>query len=1025
MRRNVSRVVGILAGVLWFAGVARAEKVDFARDVQPILVAHCYECHGPVAQKGKLRWDRRDSVLKRSEPVLTPGKADESLLIKLVTSKEEDEQMPPKGERLSARDVGVLRDWINQGADWPDVGRAGRDPRWDHWAFRRPVKPVTPKVKDVAWVRNAVDAFILARLEREGIKPSEEADRYALLRRVTTDLTGLPPTPAEVDAFINDKSPGAYERLVERLLASPAFGERWATVWLDLARYADSKGYAEDNARTIWRYRDWVVQAINENKPFDQFTVEQLAGDLLPNPTKSQMLATAFHRNTLNNDEGGTDDEEFRVAAVLDRVNTTMQVWMGVTIGCAQCHDHKYDPLSQREYYQLYAVFNQTEDSDRRDETPLMSFALPETEREVEKLEQQVTALEAELARPRPELDEEQRKWESEIGGSVKWKPLAAEGWRSRENVALSVQEDRSVLASGGLAEKDVYSLRSPAGLAKVTALRLDVLPDKSLPSQGPGRTELGNFVLSRFIAEVDRAKPDDVEQVPQPIKFSTAVADYAPKGSEVTHTIDNKDIKTKGWQIAPQNGRPHWAVYVAEKPVEVGDAALLVRLEQLSNANRATIGRWRVSVTDDPAIGRKAEVPADVLAVLDLPAEQRSDAQKQQVSRYYRASVSPVLNELRQKIATVKQQMAGKSVMIPVMKERPAEKRRKSHVFVRGNWLDKSEEVQGGIPAVFRSTHDSLAPMDRLALARWLVDPANPLTARVAVNRYWSQIFGQGLVETEDDFGVRSKTPSHPELLDWLALEFVEQGWDVKRMIRMMVTSAAYRQSSKVTREMLEKDAANVLLARGPRFRAPAEVVRDQALAVSGLLSKKLYGPPVKPPQPKANLAAAFGGSTDWTDSIGEDRYRRALYTTWRRSRLYPSMETFDAPNRQVCTLKRPRTNTPLQALVMLNDPVYVEAAQALGRRIVKEGGDTIEGRAAYAVKLCLGRPAKEAEVQRLAKLYEEVRAKYRKDPEAAKAMATEPAGPLPEGMERSDAAAWSVVGNVLLNLDEMVNKR
>ncbi|MBI1917756.1 MAG: PSD1 domain-containing protein [Planctomycetes bacterium] len=779
-----------LLPAVWWLGLAATapltaaeqsvpDVIRFNRDVRPLFAGTCYNCHGQdeKARKSRLRLDTREGALHRKKggPVIVPGKPHESELFRRVTSTEPTERMPPikTGKALSIRDIAVLKKWIEQGAKWEE-----------HWSFVAPRNPLLPPVRDSSWGRNEIDAFLLGRLEAEGLKPAAEADRYSLARRVAIDLTGLPATIEEADRFVNDRGPQAYERYVDRLLQSPGFGERWAQVWLDLARYADSKGYTDDGPRTIWRYRDWVVRALNANMPFDQFTIEQIAGDLLPKATEQQILATAFHRNTLSNDEGGTNDEEFRVAAVVDRVNTTFQVWMGVTMACAQCHDHKYDPFTQEEYFKVFAILNNTEDADRNDEAPTMEM----------------------------------------------WAPGQKE---------------------------------------KFTALQSQI-----------------------------------------------------------------------------------------------------------------------------------AEVEKQLKALAKNPVEQKKAQERLAALRRDLAAVQPMRT--------------------PIMRELPKDRRRKTHLFFRGNFLDTGKQVAEGVPATFPPLPPGQA-VDRLALARWLVDAKNPLTARVTVNRLWEQLFGTGLVETSEDFGLRGTMPLHPELLDWLAVRLIEDKWDLKKTIRRMVTSSAYRQSSRVTPALLERDPHNRLLAHGPRVRGTAEAVRDQALFVSGLLSRKMYGPPVRPPQPREGLNAAFGGSIDWTTSDGEDKYRRGLYTQWRRTRPYPSMATFDAPSRNVCTVRRPSTNTPLQALTTLNDPVYVEAAQALARRVLREGGATTEARTKYGFRLCLTRPPSEREQGRLVALYEKAHERYRKDAKQAEQLA----GAVPSGVDRAEAAAWTVVGNVLLNLDEMFAKR
>jgi len=766
--------VGLIAG----AGVAPAAAprsaeppVSFARDIRPLLSRACFACHGPdeATRAAGLRLDLRPDAVRAA---IVPGSPERSRLLARVRETNETRRMPPPkaGPRLTREQTRLLEAWVRQGAPY-----AG------HWAFTKPTRPPTPAVKLRGWARNPVDAFVLARLEREGMRPSPPADRYTLLRRASLDLRGLPPSPEEVRAFENDPVPDAYERAVDRFLADPAYGERWARMWLDLARYADSAGYGSDPLRpNMWRYRDWVIDAFNRNLPYDRFTLEQLAGDLLPNPTLEQRMATAFHRNTMTNTEGGTDDEEWRVAAVKDRVDVTGQVWMGVTVGCAKCHTHKYDPITQKEYYSLFHLFNQTEDNDRPDEAPVI--AAP------------TAAFEAELA----------------------------------------AHEAKVAVVKARLAGAPAADARKP---------------------------------LEAELAALEKARP-------QP----------------------------------------------------------------------------------------------------------------------------PTL---------------------PVLVELPAEKRRSTRVMIKGNFLDPGEPVTGGVPAAFGPFPPG-APESRLGVAQWLVGPENPLTARVAVNRFWAQLFGVGLVETEEDFGTQGDLPSHPELLDWLATEYRRLGWDTKAFLKLLVTSATYRQSSRVT----GGDPRNRLLARAPRYRLEAEMIRDQALALSGLLSRKVGGPSVFPPQPEGLWQAAFNGQRTWATSTGEDRYRRGLYTFWRRTVPYPSMAAFDAPSREACTVRRPRTNTPLQAFVTLNDPVFVEAAQGLARRVLREGGASLDSRVDYALRLCLCRPPRPEETRAIRTLVESETVHYRTRPAEALVLATEPLGKLPEGADAAEHAAWTVAGNVLLNLDGVLTR-
>ncbi|MBI3839896.1 MAG: PSD1 domain-containing protein [Planctomycetia bacterium] len=796
-------ILGALAGLI-FGGRAlsaapadtKPAPIEFVRDIQPIFVRHCYECHGPKRQEGGLRLNVRAAALAggdSGEKAIVPADTKASRLVKVINGTDAELKMPPddEGQPLDPQQIELITRWVSEGANWPsDADLPTSKP--EHWAWHKPLQARLPEVQHADWPRHPIDYFVLERLEKAGLAPTAEADRYTLARRVYLDIIGLPPTAEQVDAFVNDTQPGAYERMIDRALGDPAYGERWARVWLDLARYADSKGYGSDPLRTIWRYRDWVIEAFNRNLPYDQFTIEQLAGDLLPHPTDDQLLATAFHRNTMANDEGGTDDEEFRVAAVKDRIETTMQVWMGLTMGCAKCHSHKFDPITQREYYQAYAFFDQSEDADRGDEEPKMRTP---------------------TRRQEPQLAEQQAR-----------------------------------------------------------------------------------------IAQVER---------------------------QIASTPANLDAELAG-----------------------------------------------------ALVGQIAQYKSEI-----------KDFEKQ--------------------IPTT-----------PIMRELPADKRRVTHTMLKGNFRLPGDRVEPAVPVSFHPLPAG-APNNRLGLAKWLMDPENPLTARVAVNRLWGQLFGVGLVATEEDFGTQGLPPTHPEVVDWLAVEFMRGGWDIKDILRQIVSSATYRQSSSPAAEALQKDPGNRLLAHGPRFRLEAEMVRDQALAISGLLSRKQAGASVYPPQPPGLWRAAFNGERTWATSSGEDRYRRGLYIYWRRTVPYPSMAAFDAPSREICTLRRISTNTPLQAFVTLNDPVYVEAAQGLARRIVGHGGQTAEERGAFALRLALARPPQDEQIDQVVTLYRSELDHYRQDPKAAVEMATEPLGPLPAGYDTAELAAWTVVSNVILNLDGVLTKR
>ncbi|MEX2176553.1 MAG: DUF1553 domain-containing protein [Pirellulaceae bacterium] len=1136
--------------------MAAEPTVDFNRDVRPLLAKKCFACHGPDDEHraAGLRLDQQAGATQELESGVTaiiPGQSTASELVRRLTSQDESERMPPKetGITLTEQQIGLLRRWVDEGASYAP-----------HWAMVKPVSHPLPQVQQQSWPAGGIDHFVLAKLEAAGLTPSPRADKYALIRRLSLDLRGLPPSPAEVEQFVADPDPEAYGRLVDRLLADSAFGERWARMWLDQARYADSRGYGSDPLRpNAWRYRDWVIDAFNANQPFDQFTVEQIAGDLLPNATLDQKVATGFHRNTMTNTEGGTDDEEFRVAAVKDRADTTMQVWMGITLGCAKCHNHKFEPISQKEYYQFYAIFNQTADADRGDDSPNLTAPTREWATQVGQIDQQIAGLKTKLEMPSPEVAAEQAKWEAALRQPTAWQTLEPTEMKSAGGASLSRQADGSILVSGENPPQDTLSIAVPTSLSGITAFRLETIPDASLPAGGAGRSPSGDFRLThlsltaqpagqtspaatgRFVRielpgekkylslaevqvyageenvalnraatqssvsfggaaelaidgnskgnffesksvthtnqeanpwwEVDLGQDRPIERiavwnrtdgggtigsrlagykvqildakrnavwqespkgVPAPsselkvsgvvdVAFKSALADFSAEESPVASAIKSPPDPKAGWGVGSQADQPHCAVFVAASPLARSEPTLLkFTLDFQSPEPQMSLGRFRLSATTDAAVV-ELSVPVEILAILDMPAESRSEAQQQQLAAHYR-TLAPALAPLREQIAALEKSKPA-APTVPVMQELPEDQRRKTWLMVKGNFLTKGEEVSPGTPAAFHPLPAGV-PADRLGLAQWLVHPDNPQTARVAVNRFWAQLFGMGLVESEEDFGIQGELPSHPELLDWLATEFLALKWDVKALLKQIVMSETYRQTAQVSVDSLAKDPRNRLLSRGARFRLEAEMVRDQALALSGLLSRKLRGPSVFPPQPDGLWQAAFNGERTWRTSEGEDRYRRGLYTFWRRTIPYPSMTTFDAPSRETCALRRFRTNTPLQALVTMNDPAFVEAAQALARRIMKDGGSSPAERATYGLRLCLVRPPSAEQIAAVADLYASELTHYQADPAAAAKLAIDPLGPLPEGMDAAEAAAWTVVANVLLNLDGVLMK-
>ncbi len=993
--------------------------IDFVRDVQPILVKRCSECHGPDKQKSGLRLDRKADALrggKSGKPVLVPGRSAESEILVRVTSSDPDEVMPSQGARLTADQIGVLKAWIDQGAVWPEEK--------PHWAFLKPVRPAPPLVKNTKWPRNEVDHFILARLEKEELRPAAEADRPALIRRLSLDLTGLPPTIEEVEAFGKDRGGDAYERAVDRLLASPHYGEHIGRWWLDLARYADSNGYQVDNTRSIWPYRQWVIEAFNRNLPFERFTVEQLAGDLLPSTTLEQKIATGFNRNSKLNDEGGGDEEEYRVKAVKDRVNTVATTWLGSTLACAECHSHKYDPFTQDEYYRFYAFFNNTTDRGNYSLEPTVAVPPPNVEQRWREIRSRLSRLQEEMAEAERNLPSEQAAWERRISGKGRvWVPLDLTQAVSLGGAILTNLADQSVLALGPNPIYETYSIEATTTLKGVTAILLETLTDARLPKNGPGRWgQTGNFILDEFVATAISVPGS----VPVALEFHRATADWEQDGYPAAHAID-RNPKT-GWAIGPQFGKPNFLILELKSPVgRGGETRFTFRLEQ-NHGNSHTIGRFRVSLTTETDSTILRPLPEPIADLLQVAPGDRSEAQRNQLAAHFH-SISPPVRRLERELFRLNQkeaELAAAHYTTPILQERSDP--RKTFVQVRGNFLEPGAEVLPGVPA-FLPPLPANQPVNRLTLARWLVDPENPLPARVTVNRLWERFFGTGIVKTSEDLGRQGSPPSHPELLDWLATEFQRRNGDFKALQKLLVLSATYRQESRVNARVLEKDPDNRLLARGPRFRLDAETIRDQALAVSGLLNLEIGGPSVYPVQP-FNMWKEVGflrpelGMDLWPTSEGRDLHRRGLYTFWRRIVTYPSLAVFDAPGRDVCTSRRPRTNTPLQALTALNDPVFVEAARALGQRILREAGPDSSRQMEFAFRLCLARNPTQREHRRLLSFFAEQWRSFERDPKSAERLVSRGAPEQPQGLDISRLAAWMMVANVFLNLDETLTK-
>jgi len=1161
------------------APAAQVKQISFNQEIRPILSDHCFKCHGTddKTRKGKLRLDDPKSAgapAKSGSIAVIAGDPDGSELIKRIFTHDEDDLMPPSSNKkpLKPEQKELLKKWIAQGAKYEP-----------HWAFAAPRTVVPPSVKNQARVKNPIDQFVLARLEKEGITPSAEADRYTLIRRLHLDLTGLPPTPEAVKDFVADTRKDAYARVVDQLLDSPHYGERWGRRWLDLARYADSNGYEKDRKRSIWPYRDWVIDAINRDMPFDQFTIKQLAGDMLPNASHEDRVATGFHRNTMLNEEGGTDPLEFRYLSLVDRVGTTGTAWLGLTLACAQCHTHKYDPITHQEYFSIFAFLNTADEIEipvpdaqvaferseairrvremeenlpsrfpvaesiwketdptvsragegtvEKDEKRIWRFAVAEKDTfqfvfDFAQAEKQISSIKLEtfpdeklpekysghssagnfvvseaeiqfvsgkenavtnslkiaramadfaqdgfgaekaidgdlktgwavqpkakeshwivfdlsekidipagskilvnlkqefgskhvMARARVSLGvpvEDQRpvetrrkealeqrfaRWDlDESEKSVRWSSLPPSEATSNEPI-LTILDDHSILASGDQTKSDTYKVkyRLPKN-HKITALRLETLPHASLPKGGPGRVYYegtpGDFLLNEFQVLIDGKE----------IKFS--------KSSQAA-TID-KDPLT-GWSIGGKTGQPHQAVYLLDTPLDSGAE---LEIKMLFERYYATgLGRFRISITTESPSTADRGLTSEIETITAKPKSERTDAEKMALFRHFLLTV-PELTQAREDIKNQKEKIPQSATTL-IFTERPPKHARKTHLHHRGEFLQSKEEVTAGVPAFLPQLPDS-APKNRLGFARWLVSPENPLTSRVTVNRQWQAFFGRGLVRTLDDFGFQGAVPSHPELLDWLAQGFVADGWSMKRLHRLIVTSATYQQASMVREDLIQRDPENILLTRGPRFRVDAETIRDAVLQASGLLSPKMGGPSVFPPQPASITTEGSYQAFTWNISTGEDRHRRSLYTFAKRTAPFAFYNTFDAPTGEACVPRREVSNTPLQALALLNDVLMIEASQALGGKLSdQKPSPTIEEKINQLYLRCLGRPADSEEQVLMQGFYQKQLQRFNSgelDP-------VKVAGKKSEYV--SELAAWTSLARAVFNFDEFVTR-
>ncbi len=1165
---------------------AAAAKVDFNQEIRPLLSANCFFCHGPDEKKreAQLRLDIEEGLFaeRKGGAAVVKGKPDASPLFQRLIVSNHDDLMPPPetNKKLTPVEIETIRRWIEEGAEFSG-----------HWAYLPPKRSPLPAIKNTDWPRNEIDYFIAARNEAEGLPQSAEAGRESLIRRATFDLTGLPPSLEEIDAFLADESPDAYEKLVDRLLNSQAYGEHMGRYWLDVVRYGDTHGLHLDNYREIWPYRDWVIRAFNNNKPFDEFTIEQLAGDLLPNPTLDQLIASGYNRCNVTTSEGGSIEEEVYVRNVIDRVETTGAVFMGLTLGCAVCHDHKFDPFTMADFYSLFGYFNSIDggalDGNRKDHRPIIQAPTELQSRDLARFKSEIARLKKQLAAPDAKLDAAQLAWEKTLKPRPEvpkpdWQVLDPESFTSKGGATLEKKKDKSVLASGENPAKETYEITAKLPKGSFAAIRLEALTDPSHTKKSLARSSNGNAVLTSFTAEI---MPADKPEQCQRIKFTRAWADHEqPDGDfKIANAIDNKD--DTGWAVEGHSRiERREAVFFADQPFGFDEGSLIrcrigfnskfaqhnfgrVRLAASKAAElpettpRIELGDWwsvgdfttasygrrsfgrnfgpegkpfkadqkfsdngetrewihhpewsdgvvhgdlpgnesatyihrniwsstaqkavihtgssdaiKVFVNNKEVLGKNEErevapdqdrveislkagdnnlllkvlnwqgdagfyfrmesphvaAPDEIAKIAALAPAQRTPEQAARIRSYYRHHVAKDAGVVAQRKALFAAQKGLSDVEreVPItLIYRERKEPREAFMLVRGNYDQKGDKTSRRTPLSLPPMAEGL-PNDRLGFAQWLLDPRHPLTSRVIVNRFWQQAFGVGLVKTSEDFGSQGSPPSHPRLLDWLAVDFRESGWDVKRLMKQLVMSATYRQSSTLSAEHVERDPENRLYARGPRFRLDAEMLRDQALQTGGLLVKKLGGPSVKPPQPDGLWkAVGYSGSNtvQFYPDAGDKIYRRSVYTFWKRTSPPPQMTAFDAPSRESCAPRRERTNTPLQALVLLNEPQFVEAARGLAQRAWREGGSTAESRAAYMFRLATSRHAHDGEVKELVAVLNDHLKEFQADAERAKALIHVGSGAPDAAIPQAELAAWTMVANLILNLDETITK-
>lgn len=998
-----------------------AAGVDFNRDIRPILSDKCFTCHGPDAanRKTKMRLDMESTAkieLRNGHRSIVPGDPEASEIYKRISSESKTLRMPPAymgRDKLKPREIELVKQWIAEGAEWKPF-----------WSFIPPQRPALPKVRNAAWVRNPIDAFILSRLERDGIQPSPEADKRTLIRRVSLDLTGLPPTPQDIEAFENDQSPNAYEKVVDRLLTSPRYAERMAFRWMEAARYGDTNGYQTDGPRDMWRWRDWVLDAFNRNMPFDQFTLQQLAGDLLPNATLAQQIATGFNRNNRTNGEGGIIPEEYRVEYVADRVQTTSAVWMGLTVGCARCHDHKYDPILQKDFYRLFAYFNNIPNEkgfayNYGNEEPYVQAPTQEQQIKLAEFDRQLSAAESHFSSLKTKSRNEQHRWERKLNsGSPGWTVDGNLQFHAPAEVSLDGKHSVDTPGSKTVAYFDYLDPFTISAFINPATLEGGILSRSEDYREGIGQgLYLINGKLRLHITHRWTDLGIRLETV-NPLKANSwqhilVSYDGKRKAAGIHVYVDGVEQKTN--VLFDQLNEPF---HVPENtPIRIGAAGgqfFQGVIRDVRIYGRALNGEeaGALSVVDNP------------LTLAAIPAASRTAQQNDKLRLAFLAQgASPDIRSAHDKLLrarTDRQHYADSLPTVMVMAD--SAKPRDSFLLERGAYDKPGEPVTAGVPAILPQL-SAQWPNNRLGLAKWIVDRSNPLTARVAVNRYWQSYFGFGIVKTVDDFGSQGEWPVHPELLDWLAVEFMDSGWNVNAIQKLIVTSATYRQSSKITPQALEKDPDNRLLARGPRFRLGPEVIRDSALSASGLLFEHLGGPSVKPYQPPG-LWQELADGKGYVQDNGSALYRRSLYTYWKRTVAPPFMANFDSPNREVCTVYENRTNTPLQALDLMNDVTFLEASRKLAERMMTQGGATDASRIDFGFSLVMARPPRDSERQVLLDTFHSFSARYRADPKAALQYLGYGDAPRNQTLNTSDLAAYTTLASLLFNLDAAVSK-